>query len=79
VPATACALLTLMMLSHNGDTPGQQPTLAITLGSLTNATLLTENRQSARNHLAIVTFDSTNHSFFNSNIPFTSSTNFRKE
>jgi hypothetical protein len=79
VPTTACALLTLMTLNHSRDNLGQRPAFTMTLSSLTNTSPAADDRQSAQNRLVAVTFDSTNHSYFNSNTGFTPSNNFSNE
>jgi hypothetical protein len=79
VPTTACALLTLMTLNHSAELPGRHPMFSLAGTGLTAMLATADDQHSAQNHLATVTFDSTNHSFFNSNGCFTPSTNFSNE
>jgi hypothetical protein len=79
VPATACALLTLMTVNRSNDSLGGGSRLNVALSNLNDGLLATADRQSARNHNDFVTFDSTNQSVFNSNTRFATATNFSNE
>jgi hypothetical protein len=79
VPAAACALLTLMTINHNDDLPGRHPLFGLKATGLTAGLAAADEQMSAQNHLAVVTFDSTNHSIFNSNGCFTPKNNFSNE
>ena len=74
-PTMACALLTLMAFNRAGDGLGQQPTIASILSSQSRAAYATGGAQAEQNHLAAVTFDSTNRSLLGSSIRFTPTTN----
>jgi hypothetical protein len=71
----ACALLTLMAISHDGDGLGQKLPMALILSNQNNVAYATGGAQTAENHLAAVTFDSTNRSVLGSSIRFTPVTN----
>jgi hypothetical protein len=75
-PAMACALLTLMAINHGGEGLGQKPMIAMVLSNQSYAAYASGGQQTAQNHLAAVTFDSTNRSTFESIIGFTPTTNF---
>jgi len=75
VPTMACALLTLMAISHDGDGLGQKLPMALILSNQNNAVYATGGAQTEENHLAAVTFDSTNRSILGSSIRFTPVTN----
>ena len=79
VPATACALMTLMTINRGGDSFGTNSQIGIALSNLSNCPLAPADRQSAQNHNDFVTFDSTNKSVFNSNMRFTLATNYSNE
>jgi hypothetical protein len=79
VPTTACALLTLMTLNHSAELSERRPLFSLAGTGLTAMLATADDQHSAQNHLASVTFDSTNHSVFNSNGCFTPSTNFSNE
>jgi hypothetical protein len=79
VPATACALLTLMTINRGGDGFNGGAQMGMALSNLNYSPLAPEQRQSAQNHNDFVTFDSTNKSVFNSNVRFTLATNFSNE
>lgn len=79
MPATACALLTLMAANRGGDTLGEGARMSLALSNLNYGPLAPEDRQSAQNHHDFITFDSTNKSVFNSNVRFTLATNFSNE
>ena len=69
-PTLACALLTLMMLNHGGDSHSTASSLI-----WNGDRFVADSSHSAQNHWASVTFDWTNHSAFQSSIRFTPSTN----
>lgn len=75
-PTMACVLLTLMILSRSGDSLDSKPMMAMVLSNQNAATYALGGEQTAQNHLAAVTFDSTNRSSFRSIIGFTPTTNF---
>jgi hypothetical protein len=75
-PAMACVLLTLVILSRNGEGLGSKPMMALILSNQSCAAYAAGGAQIAQNHLATVTFDSTNRSSFRSIIGFTPTTNF---
>lgn len=79
VPATACALLTLLTSNRSNENFENFRPMSLASSNLNDGLLAPEARQSAQNHNDFVTFDSTNKSFFNSNIRFTPSTNFSNE
>jgi hypothetical protein len=70
-PTMACALLTLMAFSH--ETSGLDPkvSMALILSDQNNAAFASGNGQSGQNHLALVTFDSTNRNNLGSSMAFT--------
>jgi len=75
-PTMACVLLTLMAFNHGGDSLDQKPMMAMVLSNQSYAAYASGGDQTAQNHLAAVTFDSTNRSSFRSIIGFTPTTNF---
>ena len=74
-PTVACALLTLMMFNHGSDGLAQRPAISVILSDQTSAAYATDGERTEQNHLAAVTFDSTNRSNFRSIIHFTPTTN----
>jgi len=72
----ACALLTLMALNHGGDGIGSRPMMAMVLSNQSCAAYLSDGTQVAQNHLATVSFDSTNYGGFRSITGFMPTTNF---
>jgi len=68
-----------MTLNHSADLQGRRPIFSLAATGLTAVLASADDQHSAQNHLATVTFDSTNHSYFNSNRCFTPSTNFSNE
>jgi hypothetical protein len=79
VPATACVLLTLLTVNHSNDSFGGRSRLSVVSSNLNYGSLAPQSQQSGQNHNDFVTFDSTNKSVFNSNMRFTSVTNFSNE
>jgi len=79
MPATACALLTLMTVNRGGDSVGEGGQFSVALSNLNYGPLAPEDRQSVQNHNDFITFDSTNKTVFNSNARFTLATNFSNE
>ena len=75
-PAMACVLLTLLAASHNAGGFGPKPGMNEVVSNQTDASYAAAGPQTARNHLAAVTFDSTNHSGIQTIIAFTPATNF---
>jgi hypothetical protein len=75
-PTMACALLTLMAFNRSGDGFDAKPIMAMVLSNQSYAAYASGGAQTAQNHLAAVTFDSTNRSSFRSIIGFTPTTNF---
>ena len=75
-PTMACALLTLMALRHGGDGLGSKPMMAMVLSNQSCAAYAMDETQTAQNHLASVSFDSTNYGGFRSITRFTPTTNF---
>ncbi|HZI33607.1 MAG TPA: hypothetical protein VFF11_14800, partial [Candidatus Binatia bacterium] len=61
-PAMACVLLTLLAGNHGGESFGSKPMMGIVLSNQDYASYASEGSQTAQNHLATVTFDSTNRS-----------------
>ncbi len=61
-PTMACALLTLMAFSHEGAGLGRQLPIALVLSNQDSVVYATATAETAQNHLATVTFDSTNRS-----------------
>ena len=75
-PTMACALLTLMAFSHDNAGLGPKVSMAMILSNQDNVAYATGGAQTGQNHLAAVTFDSTNRSILESSIGFTPITNF---
>jgi hypothetical protein len=65
-----------MAFNHGGDSLDQKPMMAMVLSNQSYAAYASGGDQTAQNHLAAVTFDSTNRSSFRSIIGFTPTTNF---
>jgi hypothetical protein len=78
VPATACALMALVSLNHERDTAATRAFVTLACSNQTEIMAAGDSR-SLENRLVAITFDSTNHSGFNSNMGFTPTTNFIKE
>lgn len=70
VPATACVLLTLSMFSHTDDRLGETAGFRPAFTNPSPVDGVPDAGRSAQNHVAGVTFESTNHSLFNSNMRF---------
>ena len=75
-PTMACALLTLMALSRSADSLGSKPMMAMVLSNQSCLAYASDESQTAQNHLASVSFDSTNYGGFRSITRFTPTTNF---
>ena len=73
-PTMACVLLTLMALNHGGGLDVKIP-MSVILSNQNNAAFASGGAQTGQNHLATVTFDSTNRSILGSSIRFTPTTN----
>lgn len=72
-PATACALLTILVLNSENAIPGPvhgQPSIMAMISNQSYAVYAT-SRQSEQNNLSIFTFDLTNHSGSGSTLSFT--------
>ena len=74
-PTMACALLTLMVLNRDGGVLDAKVPMAMILSNQNNAAYATGGAESGQNHLAAVTFDSTNRNNLGSSIRFTPTTN----
>ena len=72
-PATACALLTLLILNSENAAPAsghRQPSIMAMMSNQSYAVYAT-SRQSVQNNLSVFTFDWTNGSGSGSNLSFT--------
>lgn len=67
-PATACALLSVLILNSASPLPAGIPNGGSTLAMLSNQeyAVFETSQQSAQNNLSLFTFDWTNHGVFNS-------------
>jgi hypothetical protein len=74
-PTLACALLTLTAFNPANDGLGTRPAMALILSAQDNAAYAAGGAQAEQNHLAAVTFDSTNRNVLRSSIRFTETTN----
>ena len=74
-PTMACALLAFMALNHDGGGLDSKMPMALILSNQHNAAFASGGAQTEQNHLAAVTFDSTNRSILESSIGFTPTTN----
>ncbi len=74
MPTMACTLLTLMAVSH-GDGLDSKISMTLILSNQNNAAFASGGEQTGQNHLAALTFDSTNRSDLGSSIRFTPTTN----
>jgi hypothetical protein len=76
-PAMACVLFALMMFHFNGGSSLREskPVLALVLGNGGGAAGFSDSALEPENHLAVVTFDWTNHTGFKSSMGFTPTTN----
>lgn len=72
----ACVLLTLLAAGHNVASLGSKPVMEMMLSNQSPAAFASESSQTVQNHLAAVTFDSTNRSGIQSINGFTPTTNF---
>ena len=75
-PAFACVIVTMSVVSHEGDAVGTKAGMAAFCSNTTCSVSVAGTSQSAQNHLSAVTFDSTNHSGIQTIIAFTPATNF---
>jgi len=74
VPATACALLTLMVFKADNSLPvAGRPLIGTILSDENYAAFAGNGLQNAQNHLSALTFDWTNRSLSTSSICFTPS------
>jgi len=71
----ACALLTLMAFNHDNAGLGPKVPMAMILSNQNSVAYATGGAQTGQNHLAAVSFDSTNRSILESSIGFTPTTN----
>ena len=72
----ACALLTLMAFSHDNAGAGpKSASMAMILSNQNSVAYATGGAQTGQNHVAAVSFDSTNRSILESSIGFTPITN----
>jgi len=75
VPATACALLTLLVFNPANNLPGgsngRGVTMAMVLSNQNYAAYASDGSQNVQNRLAGITFDSTNRGSSPSSIRFT--------
>jgi len=69
-PATACALLTFLILNSASPIPASVSDGSSTLAMLSNQeyAVFETSQQSAQNNLSLFTFDWTNHGVFNSTV-----------
>jgi hypothetical protein len=69
-PATACALLTVLVMNSPSPVPAGPSNAASTLAMLSNQeyAVFETSQQSAQNNLSLFTFDWTNHGVFNSTV-----------
>ncbi len=75
-PAMACLFFVMMALHFNNGSIWSQPRLmSVATTNLGGVYCDGDGGQVAQNHLSSVTFDWTNHSNFQSSIPFASRTN----
>jgi len=74
-PTMACVLLTLMAFNRDNAGLGPKVPMALILSNEKNAAYAMGGAQTGQNHLAAVTFDSTNRSLLESSIGFTPTTN----
>ena len=75
-PTMACVLLTLMAFSHEGNGLGEKFPVAMLLSNRDSVVYAAGAAETAQNHVAAVTFDSTNRSGIKSIVGFTPTTNF---
>jgi len=75
-PTMACALLTLMAFNRDGAGLGPRLPVGQIFSSQDGVVYATGSAETAQNHLAAVTFDSTNRSILGSSIGFTPTTNW---
>jgi hypothetical protein len=74
VPATACALFTLMVFKSDNSLPiAGKPVIGLVLSNQNYAAFASNGAQNEQNHLSGLTFDWTNRSFSTSSISFTPS------
>jgi hypothetical protein len=71
----ACALLTLMAFNRENAGLGTKEPVAMILSNQNSVAYATGGEQTGQNHIALVTFDSTNQSVLGSSIGFTPITN----
>jgi hypothetical protein len=74
-PTMACALLTLMAFNSENAGLGSKLPMTLILSNQDSAAYAAGGEQTGQNHIALVTFDSTNRSVLGSSIGFTPITN----
>lgn len=74
-PTMACAVLTLVVLNHGAGGLDAKLPMSLILSNQSAAAFASAGNDTAQNHLAVVTFDSTNRSALGSSIRFTPKTN----
>jgi len=69
-PAMACMLFAMIVFHFNGNGAlhENKPMIFVDFINGSNATVFSDHAQEAQNHLAVVTFDWTNHGGFKSSI-----------
>jgi len=77
IPATACAILTLLASGTNPmESVGHQGLISASLSNYNSAAYASGSQAEVQNHLATVTFDCTNRGITYSSVGFAPSTNF---
>jgi hypothetical protein len=74
-PTIACTLFTLLAWNHGVEGLDAKLPMGLILSNQNNVAYATGGAETAQNHLAVVTFDSTNRSSLGSSIRFTPTTN----
>lgn len=69
-PTMVCVLLTVMAFSHDTAGLGAKTPIGLILSNQDNAAFAAGGGQTGQNHLATVSFYSTNHNDLGSSIPF---------
>lgn len=77
IPATACAILTLLASGTNPmESVGHQGLISASLSNYNSAAYASGSQAEVQNHLATITFDCTNRGITYSSVGFAPSTNF---
>jgi hypothetical protein len=79
LPATACVWLALATLNHEPEVAGGRLVLTLAASNQMEMAAALDDGHTVANRLETVTFDSTNHSGFNSNMSLTPKQNFIHE